>query len=172
MSAVIHRNLFKTPPVAVAAEGSWYTDRSGRRYIDAHSGGAVCCIGQGHPRVVEAVAEQVRTLHYAHGNHFTSEPLEMLADRLIADAPDNFGWVYVGTGGSECVEAAMKLSRQYWVDAGRPEKHTFIGREGDYHGATLGALAVGGNVARRALFDPMLPSWSTMIAPCYPRASA
>src|ERR1700685_2729198 len=138
MTHVIHRNLATRPPMAVRGEGSWYVDESGKRYLDAHSGGAVCCIGQGHPRVVEAIVSQVRELHYAHGNHFTSRPLELLADRLVADAPSSLAWVYIGTGGSECIEAAMKIARQYWVDAGQPKRHKFIGREGDYHGATMG----------------------------------
>jgi len=168
-SAVLHRTLMRTPPVALRGEGVYLVDREGRRYLDASGGAAVSCLGHGHPRVVEAVRRQVGELAYAHTSFFTSDPAEKLARRLIDMAPTGFGAgrvAFVGSG-SEAMEAALKLARQYFVERGEHKRHRFISRRMSYHGNTLGALAVGGHPGRRALYQPLLVE-TTQIAPCHP----
>ena len=156
MSHILHRDLRKTPPVAVAGEGVYLIDQSGNRYLDASGGAAVSCLGHGHPEILAAIREQVDRLAYAHTAFFTSEPAEQLADQLIRTGPPGMSHVYLVSGGSEAMEAALKLARQYFVERGQPERTVFIAREQSYHGNTLGALAVGGNRWRRAQFAPLL----------------
>ncbi|WP_026380817.1 aspartate aminotransferase family protein [Afifella pfennigii] len=167
MSAVLHRGLARTPPVAVEAKGLWVREASGKAYLDAVSGGAaVSAIGHGDPRLAAAIAAQLEKLAYAHTSFFTSEPAEELAEHLIAKAPAGLSKVLYASGGSEAVEAALKLARQYWLERGRPEKARVIARRQSYHGATLGALSVGGNLPRREAYAPMLFD-VTLIEPCY-----
>lgn len=156
MSHIIHRSLKFTPPVAASAQGAYITDVSGKRYLDASGGAAVSCLGHGHPDVLAAIHRQIDTLAYAHTGFFTSEAAEQLADHLVRTAPGDLNSVYFVSGGSEAVETALKLARQYCVERGQPEKTRFIGRRQSYHGNTLGALAVGGNEWRRQQFAPML----------------
>ena len=156
MSHIIHRSLSFTPPVAVAAQGAYITDISGKRYLDASGGAAVSCLGHAHPDVLAAMHRQIDTLAYAHTGFFTSEAAESLADQLVRTAPGSLNSVYFVSGGSEAVETALKLARQYCVETGQPQKTTFIGRRQSYHGNTLGALAVGGNEWRRKQFAPLL----------------
>ncbi len=156
MSKVLHRSLRTTPPVAVGGEGMWLIDAQGKRYLDASGGAAVSCLGHGHPDVIAAMHAQIDRLAYAHTGFFTSQPAEQLADHLAAHAPAGLGNVYFVSGGSEAMEAALKLARQYCVERGQPERTLFIGRRQSYHGNTLGALAVGGNEWRRKQFAPLL----------------
>jgi adenosylmethionine-8-amino-7-oxononanoate aminotransferase len=168
MSAVLHRNLLEPPPMAVAGEGVWLTDAVGRRYLDASGGAAVSCLGHSHPAVIAAVQQQVAMLPYAHTGFFTSEPAERLAAHLVARAPAGFGAgrvAFVGSG-SEAMEVALKLARQYFVERGEPGRSRFIARRMSYHGNTLGALSVGGHMQRRAAYTPMLMDVSH-IPPCY-----
>jgi len=167
-SAVLHRDLRRTPPVAMSGEGAYILDDTGKRYLDASGGAAVSCLGHNHPRVVAAVREQVGRLEYVHTSFFTNEPSEALAQALMDRAPPGFGQgrvAFVGSG-SEAIEAALKLARQYFVERGEPARGRFISRRGSYHGNTLGALAVGGHAGRRALYAPILIE-TTQIAPCY-----
>jgi adenosylmethionine-8-amino-7-oxononanoate aminotransferase len=163
---VIHRNLRATPPVAVAGEGVWLIDAQGRRYLDASGGAAVSCLGHGHPDVIAAMHAQIDALAYAHTGFFTSEVAESLADHLAARAPVGLTNVYFVSGGSEAMEAALKLARQHFVEIGQPERTRFIGRRQSYHGNTLGALAVGGNEWRRKQFAPLLID-VLRVSPCY-----
>jgi len=163
---VIHRSLRATPPVAVGGEGVWLIDADGRRYLDASGGAAVSCLGHGHPDVIAAMHAQIDALAYAHTGFFTSEPAEQLADHLAARAPDGMTNVYFVSGGSEAMEAALKLARQHFVEIGQPERTLFIGRRQSYHGNTLGALAVGGNEWRRKQFAPLLID-VLRVSPCY-----
>ena len=156
MSHIIHRSLNVTPPVATSAQGVYITDASGKRYLDASGGAAVSCLGHGHPDVLAAIHRQIDTLAYAHTGFFTSDAAEQLADQLVRTAPGDLNSVYFVSGGSEAIETALKLARQYCVESGQPEKTTFIGRRQSYHGNTLGALAVGGNEWRRRQFAPLL----------------
>jgi adenosylmethionine-8-amino-7-oxononanoate aminotransferase len=165
MDHVIHRSLLQSPAQAVRAEGVYIFDADGRRYLDGCGGAAVSCLGHSHPAVIAAIREQVSRLPYAHTSFFTTAIMEELADTLISHAP-GMGRVLLLSGGSEAVEAALKLSRQYFVEAGEPARHLFIARRQSYHGNTLGALAVGGNQWRRANFNSlMVPGHH--IAPCF-----
>ena len=166
MSHVIHRSLSATPPIAVAAQGIHITDRDGRRYIDASGGAAVSCLGHGHPAVLAAMHAQIDRLAYAHTGFFTSEASEALADHLAQHAPPGLDQVYFVSGGSEAVEAALKLARQHFVEIGQPQRTIFVARRQSYHGNTLGALAVGGNEWRRQQFAPLLIDVGR-VSPCY-----
>ncbi len=162
----MHRGGAGDLPVAVAGNGCYLIDSTGRRYLDASGGAAVSCLGHSHPRIIAAIQEQVGRLAFAHTSFFTNAAMEELADVLIADAPPGMATAYFVAGGSEAVEAALKLARQYFVEIGEPQRRHFIARRQSYHGNTLGALAVGGNAWRRALFSPHLIE-THHIAPCY-----
>lgn len=164
---VFHRQLQTTPPVAVSGSGLWLTDASGKRYLDACGGAAVSCLGHGHPDVRAAMHAQIDQLAYAHTSFFTTAVAEELADQLIRTAPAGMSHAYFVSGGSEAMEAAMKMARQFFVETGQPQRTHFIARRQSYHGNTLGALAVGGNQWRRAPFAPILIE-ATHVAPCYP----
>ncbi|MCL2894407.1 aspartate aminotransferase family protein [Brenneria tiliae] len=156
MSHIIHRSLLSTPIAAASAQGAYITDITGKRYLDACGGAAVSCLGHAHPDVLAAIHRQIDTLAYAHTSFFTSETAERLADNLVANAPGELNHAYFVSGGSEAVETALKLARQYFVEIGQPQRTVFIARKQSYHGNTLGALAVGGNAWRRKQFAPLL----------------
>ena len=166
MSHVFHRNSKSVPPSAVLGDGIFVIDQSGKSYLDASGGAAVSCLGHSHPKVIEAIKAQLDELPYAHTGFFTSEPAEQLADLLVGAAPGNLDRVYIVSGGSEAIEAALKLARQYFLERGEPERRHFIARRQSYHGNTLGALAVGGNQWRREPFEPLLID-ATHVSPCY-----
>ena len=166
MSRIVHRSLKGTPPVAVAGRGVYLVDAAGREYIDASGGAAVSCLGHQHPDVIAAMHAQIDKLAYAHTSFFTTEVAEELAEVLVQDAPPGLGHVYMVCGGSEAMEAALKMARQYFVETGEPERTTFIARRQSYHGNTLGALAVGGNEWRRKQFAPLLVDVGR-VSPCY-----
>ena len=156
MSRILHRSLRQTPPLAAGGEGICLRDNRGRNYIDASGGAAVSSLGQGHPDIIAALHRQIDRCAYAHTAFFTTEVAEELAERLVANAPAGIDGVYLVSGGSEAVEAALKLARQYFVEAGETQRTVFIARRQSYHGNTLGALAVGGNEWRRQPFAPLL----------------
>ncbi len=164
---VFHRHLKVVPPVAVAGRGMFLRDGDGREYLDACGGAAVSCLGHQHPDVLAAMHEQIDRLAYAHTSFFTSAPAEALADHLVRTAPPGMSRVYFVSGGSEAVEAALKMARQYFVEVGQPQRALFVARRQSYHGNTLGALAVGGNQWRRRQFGPLLVGVEH-VAPCYP----
>ncbi len=164
---VMHRHLRHTPPVAVRGQGVWLEDAAGRRYIDASGGAAVSCLGHGHPDVLAAMHRQIDQLAYAHTSFFSTEVAEQLAEQLVRTAPAGMSHAYFVSGGSEAVEAALKMARQYYLEIGQPERSHFIARRQSYHGNTLGALAVGGNEWRRRQFAPLLVD-VTHVSPCYP----
>jgi adenosylmethionine-8-amino-7-oxononanoate aminotransferase len=166
MTHVLHRQLAGTLPVAVAGHGITIRDADGREYLDASGGAAVSCLGHGHPDVIAAMHAQIDRIAYAHTSFFTTEAAEALADELLAHAPAGSSHVYLVSGGSEAVEAALKLARQYFVEIGQPERRHFVARRQSYHGNTLGALAVGGNEWRRRPFAPLLIE-VTHVSPCY-----
>ncbi|MEC3764550.1 aspartate aminotransferase family protein [Cupriavidus sp. SS-3] len=166
MTHVFHRNPRQQLPVAVAGQGIELIDSTGRRYLDASGGAAVSCLGHGHPRVIEAIKAQLDTIAYAHTSFFTTEVSETLADTLARAAPGDLDHVYFVSGGSEAVESALKLARQYFVEVGQPARRHFIARRQSYHGNTLGALAIGGNAWRREPFLPLLVP-AHHVSPCY-----
>jgi len=166
VTRVFHRNPRERYPVAVRGDGAYLVDRDGKRYLDASGGAAVSCLGHSDAAVVRAVQEQLARLPFAHTSFFTNEPMEALADALVARAPASLQKVYFVSGGSEAMEAALKLARQYFVEKGEPQRRHLIGRRQSYHGNTLGALAVGGNQWRRRQFEPLLVD-VTHVSPCY-----
>jgi len=166
MSHVFPRHCRKIPPVAVRGEGCYLYDSTGKAYLDGSGGAAVSCLGHGDADVIAAVQKQVADLAFAHTGFLTSEPAEALADLLVEHAPGRLDRVYFVSGGSEATEAAIKLARQYFVEAGKPERRHLIARKQSYHGNTLGALAAGGNELRKRQFAPLLVDVSH-IAPCY-----
>lgn len=171
MTHVFHRNLKTVPPIAVSGSGITLTDAQGKTYLDASGGAAVSCLGHGHPDIRAAMHAQIDEIAYAHTSFFTTRVAEELADTLIATAPNGLNTpdskVYFVSGGSEAMEAALKMARQYFVDKGEPQRTRFIARRQSYHGNTLGALAIGGNAWRRAPFAPILID-ATHVSPCYP----
>ena len=156
--------------MAARGDGCYVVDRDGRRYLDASGGAAVSCLGHSHPGVIAALQEQAARLAFAHTAFFTNEPMERLADALVAGAKAVPGGrldkVYFVSGGSEAVEAAVKMARQYFLEVGEPQRRCLIARRQSYHGNTLGALAAGGNQWRRLPFEPLLVDVAH-IAPCY-----
>jgi adenosylmethionine-8-amino-7-oxononanoate aminotransferase len=166
MSHILHRQLRGTLPLAVGGRGTRITDADGNEYIDASGGAAVSCLGHGHPDVLAAMHEQIDRLAYAHTSFFSTAVAEELADHLISRAPAGISHVYLVSGGSEAIEASLKLARQYFVEIGQPQRKHFIARRQSYHGNTLGALAVGGNEWRRRQFAPLLID-VTHVSPCY-----
>ncbi len=165
VSSVLHRSLRSAPRRAVSGEGCYIVDASGKRYLDGCGGAAVSCLGHNHARVVSAVQDQLATLPYAHTAFFTTDVLEALADMLVGNAPGMHKAMLLA-GGSEAIEAALKLARQFHLEAGQPERTVFIARRQSYHGNTLGALSVGGNEWRREPFRPLLID-AQHIAPCF-----
>ncbi|HSX94587.1 MAG TPA: aspartate aminotransferase family protein [Hydrogenophaga sp.] len=165
-SHVFHRQLLQDMPVAVSGRGITLTDSQGKTYLDASGGAAVSCLGHGHPDVIAAMHAQLDQLAYAHTSFFTTAVAEELADTLIDTAPAGMSNVYFVSGGSEAVEAALKMARQYFVEIGQPQREHFIARRQSYHGNTLGALAVGGNAWRREQFKPLLIEVEH-VSPCY-----
>ncbi len=167
MSHVLHRHVAAPPPIATHGSGPYLFDQAGRRYLDASGGAAVSCLGHSHARVIEAIATQARTLAFAHTSFFTNEPLERLADFLVARAPSGIAKVGVVCDGSEAVEAAIKLVRQYWIEKRQPSRTWIVSRRLSYHGNTLGALAASGHRRRRIAYEPYLFDRTAFIAPCY-----
>ena len=166
MTKVFYRELRRDMPVAVGGEGVYLIDAEGKRYLDASGGAAVSCLGHNDPDIIRAIKAQLDELAYAHTGFFTTKPAEDLAELLIGAAPPGIGMVYFVSGGSEAVEAALKMARQYHIETGQPTRTRFIARRQSYHGNTLGALAVGGNRWRREPYKEMLGP-ASHIAPCY-----
>ena len=166
MSYVLHRSTKAALPMVAGGDGPYVIDREGKRYLDASGGAAVSCLGHNNKAVIEAIKAQLDSIPYAHTAFFTNEPAERLAEHLIARAPGDLGKVYYVSGGSEANETAMKLARQYFLEIGQPKRSKFIARWQSYHGNTLGALAVGGNLKRREPYAPLLVETSH-IPPCY-----
>ncbi|HJM49424.1 MAG TPA: aspartate aminotransferase family protein [Alphaproteobacteria bacterium] len=166
MGHILQRQLDAELPVAVAGDGVYLIDESGKRYLDASAGAAVSALGHSDAQVRRAIVEQVESLAFAHTSFFTTRVAEELAEHLAQAAPTGLEQVFFISGGSEAIEAALKLARQYFVEQGQPQRRHFIARRQSYHGNTLGALAVGGHPARRAIYAPLLIE-TTHISPCY-----
>jgi adenosylmethionine-8-amino-7-oxononanoate aminotransferase len=168
-SGLFPRNFNKSFPIASRGEGCWIIAEDGRRFLDACGQAAVVSIGHGVPEIGRAMAEQSSKIAFVHTSQFHSAPAEKLAARLLAMAPPNFrngGRVYFTSGGSEATETAIKLARQFHLESGQKERFRVLSRRQSYHGSTLGAMSVSGNVARRAPYEPLLSEWGH-IAPCF-----
>ncbi|ANV98995.1 aspartate aminotransferase family protein [Bradyrhizobium icense] len=166
-SRLLHRSLREAPPKAVGGDGVWLIAEDGRRILDASGGAAVSCLGHQHPRVLEAITRQASKLAFAHTGFFSSEPAEALAEALVGDEPGGLAYAYLVSGGSEAIEASIKLARQYFAESGQPQRHRFIARRQSYHGNTLGALAAGGNAWRREPYAPLLSAAFSHVTPAF-----
>ena len=166
MSRVFHRQARVVPRVAASGDGVYITDTEGNKFLDASGGAAVSCLGHSHPKVLQAIREQINSISFAHTGFFTSKPAENLADKLIEMAPGGLAKVYYVSGGSEAVEAALKMARQYYLEIGQTQRRHLITRRQSYHGNTLGALSAGGNMWRREPFEPLLIETHN-ISPCF-----
>lgn len=165
--------LLQTPfgnrlPRVVSASGTWLTLDDGRRVLDADGGAACASIGHAHPRVVEALAQQAATVAHAWSGSFGSAAADELSDMLLADAPGGLSHAFFAASGSEAIEAALKLARQYFLEVGQPQRDHIIGRRQSFHGVTLGALSVSGHPLRRRPFQPLLCPNFTHVSPCFP----
>jgi adenosylmethionine-8-amino-7-oxononanoate aminotransferase len=166
-SRLLHRSLRATPPLAVTGHGVWLVAEGGREILDASGGAAVSCLGHQHPRVIDALVRQASTLTYAHTSFFSSQPAEALAQELVGHEPGGLAHAFFVSGGSEAVEASLKLARQYFLEMGQPQRSRFIARRQSYHGNTLGALAAGGNASRRAPYAPILADAFSHVTPAF-----
>lgn len=166
MSNVFHRHLKTAYPTAMSGDGVYIIDSDNKRYIDASGGAAVSCLGHSDPDVRAAMSAQLEKLAFAHTSFFTNHALENLCTYLADLAPDGLDHVYTVSGGSEAMESALKMARQYYVEIGQPERKHIIARRQSYHGNTLGVLATGGNKLRRQKYESLLID-VTHISPCY-----
>ena len=169
MTHLINRTFNHDYPTIASGKGIRLVDTNGKRYFDASGGAAVSCIGHGNPKVIAAIQQQVEQAAYAHTSFFVSQPSEDLADFLVERAPEGFGRVAFVSGGSEAVEAALKLTRQVHIERGEPHRSHFIARGQSYHGGTLGMIALAGPRPTRTLVEPMFGESLSMshIPPCY-----
>ena len=166
MNSVFPRDTRISLPKAARAQGCYIYDDTGKAYFDGSGGAAVSCLGHGDPDIISAIQDQAQSLAFAHTGFFTSEPAEKLASLLADNTPGDLNRIYFVSGGSEAIEAALKLARQYHVENGKPGRRHLISRRQSYHGNTLGALGAGGNEMRRVKFQPLLMNVHH-IAPCY-----
>jgi adenosylmethionine-8-amino-7-oxononanoate aminotransferase len=166
-SRVMHRSLREVPPVAAGGHGVWLVGADGREVIDGSGGAAVSCLGHQHPKVLEAMARQAGELAYAHSGFFTTKVAEELAEEIVGHEPGGLSYVYLVSGGSEAIEAALKMARQYFLEIGEPKRTRFIARRQSYHGNTLGALAAGGNAWRREPYKPLLADAFSHVTPAF-----
>lgn len=166
-SAIFHRSVDKAYPEAVSGDGVYLITRTGQKILDGSSGAAVSCLGHNNAEVVDAIVAQARSLNFAHTHFFTSDPAEQLASHLLAESREAFAKVMFLCSGSEAVESALKVARQFHVYRGEPGRVNFIGRVHSYHGNTLGALSAGNNPARRATFEPVLSPAFHHVSRCF-----
>ncbi|MBI5208520.1 MAG: aminotransferase class III-fold pyridoxal phosphate-dependent enzyme [Elusimicrobia bacterium] len=166
-SPVFYRSLTKRFPKIVCGEGCWIFDDKGKRYLDASGGAFTVNIGHGVREIADAIGHQAGRIAYVNGTAFTSEPTEELAQELVELNPEGLGYSYFLGSGSEAVEAALKLARQYWVETGKPGKHKIISQNPGYHGNTLLALSTSARGHYKKLFEPWLVRVPLIPAP-YP----
>jgi adenosylmethionine-8-amino-7-oxononanoate aminotransferase len=168
MSRVLHRNLRSDPAIAAIGERLLLRSTDGSEVIDASGGAAVACLGHGDRRVIRAMTEQAEKVAYAHTVFFSCEAAEELAELLVGEEPGDLARAYFVSSGSEAMEAALKLSRQYFLETRQPQRRRYIARRQSYHGNTLGALGLGGNMARRDPYAPILADCFSHVSPCFP----
>lgn len=158
-------------PVVDRGDGIYLWDQTGKRYIDACSGPQTTNLGHGNKRVLAAMNEQAKKVSYAFRSHFLNEPAELLAHELAELSPDGFDMSFFCSGGSEAVETAMKLARQYALAIGEERRFKVVSRIPSYHGTTLGALSLTGDPAGFSMFAPMIINQPKISAPfCHYRS--
>ncbi|MES2563184.1 MAG: aspartate aminotransferase family protein [Pseudomonadota bacterium] len=165
--ALYRHSLDAQFPIAVKGDGVYLIDANGKRYLDGSGGAAVSCLGHSNRRVRDAIKAQIDELAFSHTRFFSNDPMERLAEDLISDAPAGLTKAWFTCGGSESVEAALKMARQYFMEIGQPQRRHVIGRMQSYHGTTSGALSVGGNIGRREVFEPLLLAATHHISACF-----
>ena len=164
-SHVFYRKLGHEYSRIVRGEGCWLVDERGKRYLDAVGGAFVANLGHSNPAIADALAQQANRFGYLSGTAFTHEPIEALAAELAATLPGDLDKLYFLSSGSEAVEAALKLARQYWVERGRPRKHAIIALAPAYHGNTLLALSASAREHYRAFYREWLVDVHRIPAP-------
>lgn len=166
---VLHRSLNETPLRVTGSKGLYLHLEDGRKFLDATGGAAVACLGHNHPTIKSAIMDQIEKVSYVGTVFYSTSPAEELCSLLIKGTNGAMKRVYLCGSGSEAVEAAMKMARQYWVELEGPEtkRHRFISRWQSYHGTTLSSLALGGHVMRRKIYEPMLSQNGSRVSPCY-----
>ncbi|KAK3706395.1 hypothetical protein LTR37_012773 [Vermiconidia calcicola] len=169
LSSVLHASLGGSPPRIVAAKGNYLRTEDGVDILDASGGAAVSCIGHGHPRVIQAIKDQLDAVEYCFSPWFTTTAYERLAKFLTDSTGGVMEKVFVCSSGAEAVEAALKMARQYFMELPepQPQRTRFIARDRSYHGNTLGSLSVSGHKARRTIYEPMLSQNMTHVSPCF-----
>ena len=168
MSHVLHRTVAERPPIALSGEGLLLRLSDGREILDASGGAAVACLGHGNRRVAAAVGEQAGKLGYVHTGFFSSQPAEDLAEILVGHRPGGLTHAFFVSSGSEAIESALKLARQYHVERGEPQRLHYISRRQSYHGNSFGSLAASGYPARRKPYEAVLPGNFSQVSPCFP----
>ncbi|KAH7024770.1 pyridoxal phosphate-dependent transferase [Microdochium trichocladiopsis] len=166
-SSIFHRKLGHTYPTATGGQGVYVHTSDGKKVLDGSCGAAVSCLGHGHPAVIAAIVDQAQALAFAHTSFFTNGPAEKLSTLLLSLSDDAFSKVMFVSSGSEAVEAALKIARQYHVSNGQPGRVNYVGRMFGYHGNTFGALSAGNNPQRRATFEPVLSKAFHHVSPCF-----
>jgi adenosylmethionine-8-amino-7-oxononanoate aminotransferase len=161
--------FLENPLIVSRADGLYYWDTEGKRYFDGIGGIFVASLGHKHPRVMEAMLKQMEKLSFAPPMHGTSDVTLDFVERLGSVTPGNLNYVKAYSGGSESVESALKFVRQYWKQAGHPNKFKFISRYQGYHGGTFGAMAASGTGKRKSPFEPHLPGFVKVFPPTYYR---
>jgi adenosylmethionine-8-amino-7-oxononanoate aminotransferase len=168
-SSVLHRTLYELPKTVVKASGLTLTLNDGQEIVDASGGAAVTCLGHGNEAVKQAMVDQLNRVSYCHSLFYGTSAGEELAASLIASTGYQMAKAFIVSSGSEAMEAAVKMSRQYFLELQPPQpmRTRFIARRQSYHGTTLGALSIGGHVARRHLYEPLLSTNVSHVSPCF-----
>ncbi|KAJ5648854.1 uncharacterized protein N7484_002577 [Penicillium longicatenatum] len=167
-SAVLHRDSQFIPKKAIGGKGSYILLEDGTKFLDSTGGAAVACLGHGNETVQQAIKDQMAQISYCHSAFFGTDVAEELARLLVDSTGGKLSKLFVVSSGSEAVEAALKLARQYFLElpSPQPQRERFIARLPSYHGTTLGALGVGGHILRREPFEPLLVKNTSHVSPC------
>ncbi|RAK78519.1 aminotransferase, class III [Aspergillus fijiensis CBS 313.89] len=169
-SAVLHRDTQHIPKKAIGGKGCYIYLEDGTKFLDSTGGAAVACLGHGHEEIQQAITDQMNQLSYCHSAFFSTEASEELGRFLAESTGGQLSKAFIVSSGSEAIEAALKLARQYFLELStpQPQRTRFIARKPSYHGVTLGALSVGGHTTRRQPFEPLLSTNTSHVSPCYP----
>lgn len=167
--ALLHRSLAELPHTVTHAHGSYLFLDDGRKILDACGGAAVAILGHGNSEVIAATMAQMQKVSYIHTGSYTTDPAEELAQLLVnmGDGALKFEKAYLVGSGSEANEAALKVTRQYFVEKGEPQRRHYVARRQAYHGNTMGAMAVSSNLPRKTPYMGILPSNVSFVSPAY-----
>ena len=162
---VFYSGNSKTFPTISHAKGIYMWDKDGNKYLDASSGPVATNLGHGNPQVLKAMKEQSEKVCFASYSVFEYEPNKDLAKKLVQLAGPGFDQAFIVSGGSEAVEAAFKLARQYTVQIGKPEKFKVLSRSASYHGSTMGAFSTSGDPETHETFGKMAKLMPKVMTP-------